>query len=79
MVRFPLVDTNIFLRHLRQDHANFSRRATAYFEAIARGELVVETSLPVVFETVYTLQRFYHQPKAAIRDNLLPLLELPGM
>lgn len=79
MARFPLVDTNIFLRHLRQDHPDYSRRASAYFEQIARGDLVVETSLPVVFETVYTLQRFYQQPKAAIRDNVLPLLELPGV
>lgn len=79
MPRFPLVDTNVFLRHLRQDHPDFSRRATAYFEQIARGDLIVETSLPVVFETVYTLQRFYQQPKAAIRDNLLSLLELPGI
>jgi uncharacterized protein len=79
MARFPLLDTNIFLRHLRQDHPDFSRRATAYLEAIARGEWTVETSLPVVFETVYTLQRFYREPKAAIRDNLLPLLELPGI
>lgn len=79
MARFPLVDTNVFLRHLRQDHPEFSQRATAYFERIARDELVVETSDPVVFETVYTLQRFYRQPKDAIRDSLLPLLELRGI
>jgi predicted nucleic acid-binding protein len=32
----------------------------------------------VIFETVSTLQRFYRQPKAAIRDAFLPLIELPG-
>ncbi|HLZ25382.1 MAG TPA: PIN domain-containing protein [Ktedonobacterales bacterium] len=79
MARYPLLDTNVFLRHLRQDHADFSPRATAYFEQIARGDLVVETSQPVIFETVYTLQSFYKQTKADIRATLLPLVALPGI
>jgi len=33
----------------------------------------------VIFETVFTLQRHYGQPKAAIRDALAPLLELRGI
>jgi len=33
----------------------------------------------VVFEVVYTLQRSYRNPKAQIREALLPLLELPGI
>ncbi len=79
MARLPLVDTNVFLRHLRQDHPDFSPRATAYFERIERGEIRVRTADTVVFETVFTLQSLYKQPKAAIRDAFLPLLELPGI
>jgi predicted nucleic acid-binding protein len=75
----PFLDTNPLLRHLRQDHPGFSPRATAYLRRIERGEIEVRTSDVVVFETVYTLQRSYKQPKAAIRDALLPLLELPGI
>jgi predicted nucleic acid-binding protein len=78
MARFPLVDTNVFLRHLRDDHPEFSRRAV-FFERIAAGELVVEMSEPVVCETEYTVQRLYRQSRAAIRDSLLPLLDLPGI
>jgi hypothetical protein len=33
----------------------------------------------VIFETVFTLQKAYRQPKAAIRDALLPLIDLPGI
>jgi predicted nucleic-acid-binding protein len=33
----------------------------------------------VVFEAVFVLQHSYRQPKAAIREYLLPLLELPGI
>ncbi len=73
------LDTNIYLRHLRQDHADFSPRATAYLERIERGKFKVRTADTVIFETVFTLERFYRQPKAAIRDAFLPLLELPGI
>jgi predicted nucleic acid-binding protein len=75
----PFLDTNIFLRHLRQDHSEYSPRATAYLARIERGELKVRTADTVIFETVFTLERFYRQPKATIRDALLPLLELSGI
>lgn len=39
----------------------------------------VRTADTVIFETVFTLERFYRQPKAAIRDALLPLIELTGI
>ncbi len=79
MAALPFLDTNVFLRHLRQDHPDFSPRATAYLARIERGELKVRTADTVIFETVYTLQSFYRQPKAAIRDAFLPLIELPGI
>jgi predicted nucleic acid-binding protein len=75
----PFVDTNIFLRHLRQDHADFSPRATAFFLRIERGEIRVRTSITVVFETVFTLERLYREPRASITSSLLPLIELPGI
>lgn len=75
----PFLDTNILLRQLRQDHATFSPRATAYLARIEQGEIQVRTSDLVVLEVVFTLQRTYKLPKAAIRDAFLPLLELPGI
>jgi predicted nucleic acid-binding protein len=73
------LDTNIFLRHLLQDHPDHSPRASAFLSRIERGEVKVRTSDTVIFETVFTLQKGYRQPKAAIRDALLPLIELPGI
>ena len=75
----PLLDTNPFIRHLRQDDPDRSPRSTAYFARIERKEVQVRISDLVIFEAVYTLQRTYKQPKAAIRDALLPLIELPGI
>ena len=75
----PFLDANILLRHLTGDHPDHSPRATAYLGRIERGELQVRTSETVIFETVFTLQRHYKQPRAAIRDALLPLIDLPGI
>jgi predicted nucleic acid-binding protein len=75
----PFLDTNVFLRHLTQDHPEHSPRATAFLTRIENGEIQVRTADTVIFETVFTLQSFYKQPKAKIRDALLPLIELPGI
>ena len=79
MSPLPFLDTNIFLRHLRGDHADFSPRATALLAHIEKGTQKVKTSDIVIFETVFTLERVYKQPKEAIRDAFLPLIELPGI
>jgi uncharacterized protein len=79
MNTLPFLDTNIFLRHLRGDHADFSPRATALLRRIEQGTLKVRTSDTIVFETVFTLERFYKQSKEAIRGAFLPLIELPGI
>ena len=73
------LDTNILLRHLLQDHAEQSPRATAYLARIESGDIRVRIAETVIFETVFTLQRQYGQPKSAIRDILVPLIELPGI
>lgn len=75
----PFLDTNVFLRHLLADNPEQSPRATAYFRRIEQGEIRVRTTDTVVFETAFTLQSYYRQPKANIRDSLLPLLELRGI
>lgn len=58
------LDTNIFLRHLLQDHPDHSPRATACLEKIERGELKIRT---------------FKQPRTQIRENVLLLLGLPGI
>lgn len=75
----PLLDANIFLRHLGQDHPDHSPRATAYMRQIEMGEREARTTEFVIFETVFTLERTYKVPKAAIRAQLLPLVDLPGL
>ena len=73
------VDTNIFVRHLTGDDPDQSPRATAFLARVERGEMRVSTNDTVIFETVFTLERVYKQPKAAIRASFLPLLEIPSI
>ena len=56
-----------------------SPKATAIFQRIEQGELVVRTADTVIFETVFTLQRGYKQERSAMAAALLPLIELPGI
>lgn len=75
----PFLDTNVFLRHLRQDDPVLSPKATAILARVEQGEIRVRTSDTVIFETVFTLQRSYKQPRDRIAEALLPLIELPGI
>jgi hypothetical protein len=56
------------------DDPEQSPRATAYLQRIEQGQLRVRIADTVIFETVFTLQRSYHQPKSKIREALLPLI-----
>jgi predicted nucleic acid-binding protein len=70
------LNTNLLLRHLTQDSPDLSPRATALIRRIVVGDLTVRTTDTVVFETVYTLQRFYRTSRPQIRATVWPLLRL---
>jgi predicted nucleic acid-binding protein len=73
------LDSNILLRHLLQDHPQQSPKATSFLYRVENRELQVRISELVIFETVFTLQRSYKQPKSKIREILIPLIFLPGV
>ncbi len=79
MAGLPFLNTNLLLRHLTQDHAEHSPRATALIRRIEAGALTVWTADTAIFETVFTLQRFYRVPRAQIRDVMLEFLALPSV
>lgn len=79
MARPRFLDTNVFIRHLLYDHPDHSPRSTLCFDRIEHGGLRVRVTDTVIFETVFTMEKFYRQPRSLIRDNVLPLVELPGV
>lgn len=79
MASAPLLDTNILIRHITNDHLTQTPLATAYLGRIERGEIEARITDTVVFETVFLLERFYRIPRPDIRDHLVYLLELPAI
>jgi predicted nucleic acid-binding protein len=77
--RLPLIDSNVFVRHIRQDHPSHSPRATAYLTRIRRAELVACTNELVLFETAYVLQSVYHMTKPNIAQSILVLIAMPNL
>lgn len=73
------LDTNILLRYLTRDDERKAQAALALLQRIERGEERVVTSQAVIFETVFTLQRFYKVPRPEIVALVLPIVMLRGL
>jgi predicted nucleic acid-binding protein len=74
-----LVDTNLIVRHLVQDHDEHAKAAGRLFEACDRGDLAV-VLLPVVLaECVFVLESFYEHSRENIASALGRLIASPGV
>jgi predicted nucleic-acid-binding protein len=74
-----LVDTNVVLRFLVQDHDRHSATATRLFRACDRGELTLVFLPAVLAECVFVLESFYRHPRMEIARVLGVLLSSPGV
>ena len=75
------LDTNIFLRHLLNDHPRQSPACFALIRSIEENEIQAWTSDLVIAEIVFVLssKNLYNLNRTTIRDLLLPLIDLPGL
>lgn len=74
-----LIDANILLRFLLDDQPEQATRCT---ELLKRAEAGTErVLLPdlVLADVVWTLEKFYRQPKSTIREWVLSILALRGV
>lgn len=79
MTKRRLVDTNLIVRYLVQDHEKHARAAAKLFEACDRGDVVI-VLLPVVLaECVFVLESFYQLPRKSIAAALGTLVSSPGV
>ena len=79
MTKRRLVDTNLIVRYLVQDHEKHARAAAKLFEACDRGDVVI-VLLPVVLaECVFVLESFYQLPRKSIAAALGTLISSPGV
>src|SRR5437879_773803 len=73
------LDTNLLVRYLTRDDEQKARRALALLQRLERGEERVRSTVIVIFETVFTLQRYYKVPKPRIRELMVPIIALRGL
>lgn len=73
------VDANILLRFLTDDPPEMAARAEQLLERAGRAETLLIVHPIVVAEVIWVLESFYGHPKRRIAEQLLPLLERPGL
>jgi predicted nucleic-acid-binding protein len=74
-----LVDTNLIVRFLVQDHPKHARAATKLFEASDRGDLILVILPAVIAECVFVLESFYKHNRAEIARVLSAMISSPGV
>src|ERR1700757_4695968 len=74
-----LVDTNLIVRYLVQDHEKHAKAAGKLFEACDRGELVIVVLPAVLAECVFVLESFYERARGDIAAALGGLISSPGV
>jgi len=74
-----LVDANLIVRYLVQDHERHARAAGKLFDACDRGEVVIVVLPVVLAECVFVLESFYGHPRADIASALGRLISSPGV
>ncbi len=73
------IDTNLLLRFLTNDIPEQAEAVERLLKRAAAGEVILITSALVIAEMVWTLTRFYKQPREVIRDDVISLLSAPGL
>ncbi len=79
MSKQRLVDTNLIVRYLVQDHTKHAQAANELFEACDRGDIVIVVLPVVLAECVFVLESFYKHPRADIASALGRLISSPGV
>lgn len=77
MSKRRLVDTNLIIRYLVQDHEKHGKAAARLFEGCDRGELVIVPT--VLAESVFVLESFYEHRREDIASVLTTLASSPGI
>ena len=78
-MRSWFVDANVFLRFLTVDDEGQHHKAARLFEAAVRGECLLVTGPPVLFELAWTLRSAYKVPRERSLEILSAVFAMPGL
>ena len=79
MSKRRLVDTNLIVRYLVQDHEKHAKAAGKLFGACDRGDVVIVVLPAVLAECVFVLESFYEHPRGDVASALARLISSPGV
>ncbi len=79
MSKRRLVDTNLIVRYLVQDHEKHAKAAGKLFDACDRGDVIIAVLPVVLAECVFVLESFYEHPRGDIASALGRLISSPGV
>ena len=79
MIKRRIIDTNLIVRHLVQDHERHAKAASKLFEASDRGAVTLVILPEVLAESVFVLESFYKHKRADIAQTLTALISSPGI
>ena len=76
MTNSVLLDSNVVLRYLLDDHPKFVVQSTELFNKIRNGEIKAHISRYVLIEMIFVLDKVYSIPKAEIIKSIIDLLNI---
>lgn len=74
-----LIDTNVILRYLLNDHEKLYSKACLVFSALEQGEQKAIITEGVLIECVYVLLKVYKVPRPLVAEKLMELFGYPGL
>jgi len=74
-----LIDSNVILRYLLDDHKRFSPKAKKIMVDVAEAVIHSEILDIVIVECIYVLEKFYKVPRTDIADKLSAILNFKGI
>jgi predicted nucleic-acid-binding protein len=74
-----LIDSNVILRYLLDDHERFSPRARKIMDDVSEAVIHAEIRDIVIVECIYVLEKFYRVPRIDIADKLSAILSFKGI
>jgi predicted nucleic-acid-binding protein len=74
-----IIDTNLIVRYLVNDHHDHYEIARKFFELVRAGKIKALLEQSVFTETIFVLAKIYEVPKDKIKDSLIGLLEYKGI
>jgi predicted nucleic-acid-binding protein len=74
-----VIDTNVILRYLLDDHPTQSKKAKDFMSRVKTGDQEAFIPEGVLIECVYVLLKFYHVPRSDVASSMLGILNYRGV